>query len=162
MKKSVFVKMILPIFLCAVLLGLSGCSSEQSYSFGPNDDVSGFSSEYKADLQEKLNAAGNAPAGLSYYGYQTKFDDQGQLIVDGFFRNRTGDTITDLKCTITIMVDLITVAYGEFNIPESEFGTLKSGDSRPWTLIFTAEDVLAKDQDLSKYDVKVEATYKRV
>ncbi len=160
MKKNIFHTIsALVLAACIMMLGFAGCSGNQSYSFGPQENVSEISSEYQAKLQERLNAAGVAPVGVSFYGYNATFDDQGRLTVEGFFRNRTGETITNLECDITIRVENITVAYGHFSLPEEDFGTLESGDSRPWTLIFGSDDVINRGQDMSNYQVMVECNY---
>ncbi|MDF2567548.1 MAG: hypothetical protein K0R90_1004, partial [Oscillospiraceae bacterium] len=89
MKKSLIL-----LLTIIITLTFSACKQQPpTYSFGPKEDTSKISQEYKDTLQKYLESAGKAPTGVSFVGYKAQYDEQGKLHVNGFMRNNTGHNI---------------------------------------------------------------------
>ena len=85
------------------------------------------------------------------------FDEEDNLVVDGYMRNFTGHNIKNITGNITVATvtgDNVGGAYFEF--PVEEFGVLKNGHSRPWRLIFHSDYVNIEIVDLSEFTVTTE------
>ena len=156
-------KIVSVMILICMVVSLSACTAKPTYSLSPKEDISKFTQEIKDDLQRKLEELPSAPSGVSFSGYDAKYDDEGGFIIYGFLRNKTGRTIYNIKGEITASTDYLTIASGNFEFTEEAFGKLENGDSRPWTLTFTQEyvvNIIAK-KDLYKYSIEGEYTYEQ-
>ncbi len=132
-------------------------------SYGPNASESEKTAEMTEKHESRLNVIdknGASHEGVNYVGYYARFNDEGDLVVDGYFRNFTGHEIYDITGNITIETvsgDNIGGAYFEFL--EEDFGTLKNEKSRPWRLIFDNDYVNIEITDLSQFTVTTELDY---
>ncbi len=150
---------VLGVFVGAIIY----VESLSPVSYGPN----AYPEEMTAEMTEKhesrlevFDEMGESLEGVNFVGYDARFNEDGDLIVDGYFRNFTGHEIYDITGNITIETpnqDNIGGAYFEF--PKEEFGTLKHGKSRPWRLIFNNDYVNIEITDLSKFVVTTELEY---
>lgn len=155
------------IFAILILItAFTGCTKKITvYSFGPKEDLTKISQTQKDLLQQKLNEAPKIKEGLSYYGYNAKFDDEGSLIVDGFFMNNTGNTAKNITGVITIDCVIskeytLTIAKGQFEFKEQDFGKLKNGEARPWQLKFK-DDLIVNKRDFTTYNINAELKYEK-
>lgn len=157
------------IFLCSVLavlvLGafigaIVYVESQSPVSYGPKASAEEMTEEITAEHERRLkqiDANGGIREGVNFVGYYARFDDDGNLIVDGYMRNFTGHEIYDITGNITVATtgeDHIGSAYFEFF--EEDFGSLKNGHSRPWRLIFENDYVNIEIVDLSEFTIKTE------
>lgn len=156
------------LVLSVVLLAASfaGCKRKiTKYSFGPKENISSMSAEYKESLTAQLNRAGKAPDGLSFYGYSAKYNDEGGLEIDGFFRNNTGKPVHNISGTISIESigadgkNYLTIAKAKFTFPDEDFGLLPNREARPWKLIFNSDLIVNKLNNLSSYMVNADLTF---
>lgn len=161
---SVLTAMVLLSALIGTVIYLNG---QSEVSWGPNVAASERTEE-KTEAHEKrlkkMDAAmkenEQERQGLCFAGYDAFFDDEGNLIVDGYFRNFTGHEVYNITGNVTVTTpneDNVGAAYFEF--PEKEFGSLKSGKSRPWRLIFEDDYVNVNITNLSKFNITTEFEY---
>lgn len=150
--------------LVAVVVGIiiyTGSVSQVSY--GPKASAAEQTEEMTQKHESRLEVMdknGATHEGVNFMGYYARFNDEGDLVVDGYFRNFTGHEIYDITGNITIETvggDNIGGAYFEFL--EEDFGTLKNNKSRPWRLIFDNDYVNIEITDLSKFTVTTELEY---
>lgn len=159
----------LMIFLCTVLavvvLGafigaVIFVESQSDISYGPKALESEMTDEKTAEHEErikKIDENGGIREGVNFVGYNAGFNDNGDLIVDGYMRNFTGHEVYDITGNITVTTangDNVGGAYFEF--PVEDFGSLKNGKSRPWRLIFSNDYVNVEVTDLSSFTIKTE------
>jgi SLAP domain-containing protein len=168
--KKLFVLM--SICLCVVFM-FAGCNqrseitisqptsiSQLGYSFAPTQSADKVSDVEKKNLLNELKKADAPRKGISFYGYDAQYKDDGSLEVKGFVRNNTGDTVFDIKGTFDILYNNIKIASAEFDMNKSQFGELVNKDNRPWTLLFKPSQVTEKVDSLEGYIVKVNVDYK--
>ncbi len=147
---------VLGVFIGAIIY----VESMSPISYGPNALESEMTKEKTEEHErriQKIDDNGGIREGVNFVGYYARFNDKGDLIVDGYMRNFTGHEIYNITGNITIETpneENIGGAYFEF--PEEEFGTLKNGHSRPWRLIFNNDYVNVEITDLSSFTVTTE------
>ena len=107
---------------------------------------------------KSIDKNGGIREGVNYVGTYARFNDEGDLVIDGYMRNFTGHEIYNITGNITVETavteDHIGSAYFEF--PEKTFGSLKNGKSRPWRIIIDNDYVNVEITDLSKFTVTTE------
>jgi len=152
------------VLLIAVVIGIFVyAESVSQVSYGPKASAAEQTEEMTQKHESRLEVMdknGASHEGVNYMGYYARFNDEGDLVVDGYFRNFTGHEIYDITGNITIETvngDNIGGAYFEFL--EDDFGTLKNNKSRPWRLIFDNDYVNIEITDLSKFTVTTELEY---
>lgn len=163
-KKTIIVACVLvAVLVLTFVVAVIFVENQSPVSFGPNEVAEQMTEEKIAEHEkrlEKLDLNSGTRKDLNYTGYRAYFDDKGQLIVDGYFRNFTGHEVYDIRGNIIVTnknKDIIGTAYFEF--PEKEFGSLKNGYSRPWQLIFENDYVNVEIIDLSKFIITTELEY---
>lgn len=139
-------------------------ATQSPVSYGPTALESEKTEEKTKEHERRLKIIdenGGIREGVNFVGTYAQFNDEGQLIVDGYMRNFTGHEIYNITGNITIETaeteEHIGSAYFEFS--EEDFGSLKNGKSRPWRLIFDADYVNIEITDLSKFTVTTEFNF---
>lgn len=161
------------IILCSVLAVLIvgaftalviSYATQSPVSYGPTALDSEMTPEKTKEHERRLkiiDEKGGIREGVNYVGTYARFNDEGDLIIDGYMRNFTGHEIYDIKGNITVETaeseEHIGSAY--FTFSEETFGSLKNGKSRPWRLIFDADYVNIEITDLSKFTVTTEFNF---
>lgn len=151
--------LVVAVFVGAVIY----VESLSPVSYGPKASAEEMTQEMTEKHESRLQVfdeKGESLEGVNFVGYNARFNEDGDLIVDGYFRNFTGHEIYNITGNITIETpnqDNIGGAYFEF--PKEEFGTLKHGKSRPWRLIFKNDYVNIEITDLSQFVVTTEFEY---
>lgn len=138
----------------------TGCSKAYELSFAPVVTSSELTDDYVKSMQENLDNCADAPSGkLSFVGYNAYYNDEGSMIIDGFFRNDTGRTVSDISGTITIKNEYLTLAKATFTFDKEKFGELPDGAARPWTLEFTSDTVANKSNNIGNYTVYTDLSF---
>ena len=160
---------VLCVFLAVLVVGafvgaVVFVESQSPVSYGPKALASEKTEEKTAEHERRLKIIddnGGVREGVNFVGYHARFNDEGDLIVDGYMRNFTGHEIFDIEGNITVKTasgkDNVGAAYFEF--PEEDFGSLKNGKSRPWRLIFDNDYVNVEITDLSSLTVTTEFNF---
>ena len=151
------------LFIAAVVTAVVVVENQSPISYGPHA-LDSEKTAAKTDEHERrikiIDENGGIREGVNYVGYHARFNDDGDLVVDGYFRNFTGHEIYDIEGNITVSNandDHVGSAYFEF--PEEEFGSLKNGKSRPWRIIIDNDYVNVEITDLDTFKVKTELTF---
>ena len=162
-QKKTFV-VLCAVFVLLVVVVVTGVliytSSLSPVSYGPNALASEKTEEKTKEHERRLkiiDEKGGSREGVNFVGYYARFDDEDNLVVDGYMRNFTGHNIKNITGNITVATvsgDNVGGAYFEF--PVEEFGVLKNGHSRPWRLIFNSDYVNIEIVDLSEFTVTTE------
>lgn len=153
------------VLLGGIIAGVIVSETQSPVSYGPNALASEKTEERTAEHERRLKSIdenGGIREGVNFVGYHARFNEDGDLVVDGYMRNFTGHEIYDIDGNITVKTqedDNIGGAYFEF--PKEEFGTLKNGKSRPWRLIFDNDYVNIEIVDLSSFKVLTELYFKQ-
>ncbi len=164
-KKQKTIIIVLVSILAALVIGVFAgviiyIENQSPVSFGPKASATEMTDEIIEEHERRLKIIddnGGIREGVNFVGYHARFDEEGNLIVDGYMRNFTGHEIYDIKGNITLKTpaeDNIGGAY--FTFKKEDFGTLKNGYSRPWRLIFDADYVNIEITDLSEFTVTTE------
>jgi len=156
---------VLAVIIIGAFIGAIVYIETQSpVSYGPNALAEEMTEERTKTHEERLKQIdenGGVREGVNFVGYYARFNDDGDLVIDGYIRNFTGHEIYDLEGNITVKTpedENIGGAY--FTFPVDEFGTLKNGKSRPWRLVFDNDYVNIEIVDLSKFRVITEFYFK--
>lgn len=158
---------------CLLLCTAAGCNKEgeqdtpvqgeensfYGYTFAPIQETENISNAQKKELLDHLKEAGEPKKGVSFYGYDAQWQEDGSLNVLGFVRNNCGNDICDIKGTFEVIQGSTVVARADFTLGEEQFGQLQDKDNRPWTLKYTAAQVQEHVEDLSQYTMKVTVDY---
>lgn len=156
---------ILVVALAVIVIGafigaIIYVESQSPISYGPNALESEMTAEITKKHEErlaKIEEVNERREGLSYVGYKAEFNEDGDLVVDGYFRNYTGHEIYNIEGNITIETQTNeNVGGAYFKFPKEDFGTLKNGYARPWRLIFDNDYVNVEITDLSSFTVTTE------
>ena len=161
------------IILCSILavLVIGGFTAlvisyatQSPVSYGPTALDSEKTEEKTLEHERRLKIIdenGGIREGVNFVGTYARFDDEGNLVVDGYMRNFTGHEIYNITGNITVETaeteDHIGSAYFEF--PEETFGSLKNGKSRPWRLIFDNDYVNVEITNLKEFTVTTEFSF---
>ncbi|MEE1280362.1 MAG: SLAP domain-containing protein [Oscillospiraceae bacterium] len=152
---------ILGALIVAVFVGIIVyVESQCPVSYGPKASAEEQTSEKTAEHERRLKIIdenGGVREGVNFVGYYARFDDESNLVIDGYMRNFTGHEIYDITGNITVKTpaeDNIGGAYFEFS--KEDFGTLKNGHSRPWRIIFSSDYVNIEITDLSEFTITTE------
>lgn len=139
-------------------------ATQSPVSYGPNATEAEMTEERTKEHERRLKLIdenGGIREGLNYVGTYARFNDEGDLVIDGYMRNFTGHEIYNITGNITVETaeseDHIGSAYFEF--PEETFGSLKNGKSRPWRLIIDNDYVNVEVTDLSKFTITTELNF---
>lgn len=138
-------------------------ATQSPVSYAPKASAAEITEERTKEHERRLKIIddnGGIREGVNFVGYHARFDDEDNLVVDGYMRNFTGHKIYNIKGNITVETtngDNVGGAYFEF--PEKEFGSLENGKSRPWRLIFDADYVNVEITDLSEFTILTEFEY---
>ncbi len=150
---------VLGVFIGAIIY----VENQSPVSYGPNALQSEMTPEITKIHEErlaKIDKRDEEKDGLSFVGYRAEFNEDGDLVVDGYFRNFTGHEIYNIAGNITIETpNNENVGGAYFKFPKEEFGTLKNGYSRPWRLIFDNDYVNVEITDLSSFTVTTELEF---
>lgn len=156
----------LAVVVLGVFIGAIVYNEMQSpVSYGPKATAEETTEERTKTHEERLKQIddnGGVREGVNFVGYNARFDDKGNLIVDGYIRNFTGHEIFDLKGNVTLKTpDGENIGGAYFTFPVDTFGKLKNGKSRPWRLVFDNDYVNVEIVDLSKFTVLTEFYFKQ-
>lgn len=161
-KNIIILCSILAVIVIAAFTAIVVSYATQSpVSYGPNASESEKTPEKTKEHERRLKVIdenGGVREGVNFVGTYARFNDDGDLVVDGYMRNFTGHEIYDITGNITVNTaeteDHIGSAYFEFT--EESFGSLKNGKSRPWRIIIDNDYVNVEITDLSKFTVTTE------
>jgi SLAP domain-containing protein len=148
------------VLVAALIAAVISVEMQSPISYGPNALDSEKTSSMTAEHERRIKIIdenGGIREGVNFVGYHARFNDDGDLVVDGYMRNFTGHEIYDITGNITVSNmndDHIGSAYFEFM--EKDFGSLKNEKSRPWRIIIDKDYVNVEITDLSKFKVKTE------
>ncbi len=152
---------VLGALIVAVFIGMIVyVESQTPVSYGPKASAEEMTEEKTREHERRLKIIdenGGIREGVNFVGYHARFDDEGNLVIDGYMRNFTGHEIYNIKGNITVKTpaeDNIGGAYFEFS--KEDFGTLKNGHSRPWRIIFDSDYVNIEITDLSEFTITTE------
>ncbi len=151
------------VLVVALVAAVIVVESQSPISYGPNALDSEKTAEITAEHERRIEIIdenGGIREGVNFVGYYARFNDDGDLVVDGYMRNFTGHEIYNITGNITVSNandDHIGSAYFEF--PEKDFGSLKNEKSRPWRIIIDNDFVNVEITDLSSFKVKTEFTF---
>ncbi len=154
---------VIVVLIAAVIAAVVIVESESPISYGPNALESEMTDEMTAEHERRIKIIdenGGIREGVNFVGYYARFNDDGDLVVDGYIRNFTGHEIYDITGNITVSNvnnDHVGSAYFEFLV--DDFGTLKNEKSRPWRIIIDNDYVNVEITDLSSFKVKTEFTF---
>ncbi|MBQ8868214.1 MAG: SLAP domain-containing protein [Oscillospiraceae bacterium] len=151
------------VLIAAVITAVVMVESQSPISYGPHALESEMTDEMTAEHERRIKIIdenGGIREGVNFVGYHARFDENGDLVVDGYMRNFTGHEIYDITGNITVSNandDHVGSAYFEFM--QEDFGTLKNEKSRPWRIIIDNDYVNVEVTDLSSFKVKTEFTF---
>lgn len=151
------------LLVAALVTAVVMVESQSPISYGPHALESEMTDEMTAEHERRIKIIdenGGIREGVNFVGYHARFNDDGDLVVDGYMRNFTGHEIYDIKGNITVSNandDHVGSAYFEFM--QEDFGTLKNEKSRPWRIIIDNDYVNVEITDLSTFKVKTEFTF---
>ena len=151
------------VLVAALVAAVISVESQSPISYGPHALDSEMTDEMTAEHERRIKIIdenGGIREGVNFVGYHARFNDNGDLVVDGYMRNFTGHEIYDITGNITVSNtndDHIGSAYFEFK--KEDFGTLKNEKSRPWRIIIDNDYVNVEITDLSTFKVKTEFTF---
>ena len=151
------------VLVAAVIAAVVIVESASPISYGPHALDSEKTEEMTAEHERRIKIIdenGGIREGVNFVGYHARFNDDGDLVVDGYMRNFTGHEIYDITGNITVSNandDHVGSAYFEFK--QEDFGSLKNEKSRPWRIIIDNDYVNVEITDLSSFKVKTEFTF---
>ena len=151
------------VLVVALIAAVIAVESQSPISYGPNALESEMTAEMTAEHERRIKIIdenGGIREGVNFVGYYARFNDEGDLVVDGYMRNFTGHEIYNITGNITVSNandDHVGSAYFEFT--EKDFGSLKHEKSRPWRIIIDNDFVNVEITDLSSFKVKTEFTF---
>ncbi len=151
------------VLVVALVAAVISVESQSPISYGPNALESEMTAEMTAEHERRIQIIdqnGGIREGVNFVGYHARFNDDGDLVVDGYMRNFTGHEIYNITGNITVSNandDHVGSAYFEFL--EEDFGSLKNEKSRPWRIIIDNDYVNVEITDLSTFKVKTEFTF---
>ncbi len=151
------------VLVVAVIAAVVMVESQSPISYGPHALDSEKTEEMTAEHERRIKIIdenGGIREGVNFVGYHARFDENGDLVVDGYMRNFTGHEIYDITGNITVSNakdDHVGSAYFEFK--QEDFGSLKNEKSRPWRIIIDNDYVNVEITDLSSFKVKTEFTF---
>lgn len=154
---------VVAVLVIAVIVAVVMVESQSPISYGPNALDSEMTAEMTAEHERRIKIIdenGGIREGVNFVGYYARFNDDGDLVVDGYMRNFTGHEIYDITGNITVSNandDHVGSAYFEFLL--DDFGSLKNEKSRPWRIIIDNDYVNVEITDLSSFKVKTEFTF---
>ncbi len=162
-KKTIIISIVaaVSILVIAVLGAFIYVNLQSPISYGPNataeEKTEKVTEEHEEFLKKIDKKSETVKEGVYFLGTYAYFDDDKNLVVDGYMRNFTGHEIYDLKGNITIKTpNDENIAGAWFEFTEKSFGSLKNGKSRPWRIIFKNDYVNVDITDLSKFTVTTE------
>lgn len=165
-KVVVFLCISLAVLILGVFVGMVVYEMNRSpVSYGPNVKPEEMTAEITSRHESRLevfNEKGDSLVGVNFVGYNARFNEDGDLVVDGYIRNFTGHEVYNITGNITIETandENVGGAYFEFL--EEDFGSLKNGFSRPWRIVFDNDYVNVEITDLSQFTVTTEFKYQQ-
>jgi hypothetical protein len=142
-------KLVCFIVIASTLL-LTSCTmpDPKTISFSPNATES---TKAEIEFYQQMLEYAPFPNGVSFYPYSASYDeDKTHLTVNGFIRNNTVSTVFAIEANMIVEQDGATVADGYFHFELNDFGALPMKESRPWSLVYSVDQINLTTADFSR------------